>query len=568
MKDYFEAEMRHLLDSAQDFAEAYPEQASMLNLTSVKDRDPYVERLLEGMAYLTAQVRQRIDDSVPELSESLLNQLNPALCRDYPAHCIVEVQHQAQSKECNNLARGARISSAKVGPEQTECTFSTTRDTVARPLTLHQVRSEKRLSGGVNLRFTLRKPNGVAWQDLNTNTVPIYIYADWPLAYGLFELLTHPDSHAQAFQGSRQWPVMLSSGNLSEQPGMLPETGREHSAYSLLHDYFCARERFLFVALEGMEQIDLTDDADEVDIVIESPVPLPQGHNVSDRTLRLNCVPTINLFPAQAEPVSYTHKRAEYALRVDHTYHGVAHVYAVKELSGRDPRSGQVRAYQPLHAMRYRTPDACTYREQSRLDSIGQRQTFLTLHQGANAREEVLSIDVLANNAQLPRRHIELAEIMSQSPEVPKDLTLCNITRPSRMLSPPPLQDFQWQLVSLLSSSLSALDTADKLRHMLSLFDWTEQVENRNRIQAIDSLNSALRHQINQGALCQVVQLTLEINESGFSSRSDMYLFGTVLHHFFTAFANVTEFVETRIVALPSYKEWSWKPSIGKKAVL
>ncbi|MEJ2073015.1 MAG: type VI secretion system baseplate subunit TssF [Reinekea sp.] len=71
-REYFEAEMRSLQDLAQEFAEAYPEQASMLNLNTVKDRDPYVERLLEGMAFLTSQIRHRLDDSIPEISQALL----------------------------------------------------------------------------------------------------------------------------------------------------------------------------------------------------------------------------------------------------------------------------------------------------------------------------------------------------------------------------------------------------------------------------------------------------------------------------------------------------------------
>ena len=52
MREYFESEMRLLHEAAADFAKAHPEQARMLNLAEVRDRDPYVERLLEGMAFI------------------------------------------------------------------------------------------------------------------------------------------------------------------------------------------------------------------------------------------------------------------------------------------------------------------------------------------------------------------------------------------------------------------------------------------------------------------------------------------------------------------------------------
>jgi type VI secretion system protein ImpG len=70
MREYFEAEMRLLHQAAQAFAEAYPEQAGLLNLKTLRDRDPHIERLLEGVAYLTGQIRQRIDNDFPDISEN------------------------------------------------------------------------------------------------------------------------------------------------------------------------------------------------------------------------------------------------------------------------------------------------------------------------------------------------------------------------------------------------------------------------------------------------------------------------------------------------------------------
>src|SRR5579871_1595468 len=95
MKKYFETEMRCLRESAQAFAEAYPEQAAMLNLTAWHDQDPYIERLLEGVAYLTAQIRQRIDDDIPDFCETLLAQLAPDLLRPFPSATIMQFNSRA-----------------------------------------------------------------------------------------------------------------------------------------------------------------------------------------------------------------------------------------------------------------------------------------------------------------------------------------------------------------------------------------------------------------------------------------------------------------------------------------
>lgn len=571
MKEYFEAEMRQLLESAQDFAEAYPEQARMLNLNAVKDRDPYVERLLEGMAYLTAQVQQRIDDSVPELSEALLNQLHPALCRDYPSHCVVQFDPGATPKGVSDMPAQRTLKAVKghkTDDESPTCQFRTSTAVRVHPLRLVQVESEETKDAGTDLTLRFECPPGLDWADLDLPQLPLFLHGDWGLVYSLFELLTRSDTQAQLHQGAYLQPVELSTGEWAELPGVLPETGQEHAAFSLLHDYFCARERFLFVNLRGLQLTQLDPSNPTFDLRIRSQVALPAGHQLTARNLQLNCTQAVNLFPAEAEPQQHRHQRASRVLCVENAHRGSAQVYRVTSVQGRDLVSGDVRRYHPLHAMRYRDDNDATYCEQSRRVGADQRQVQLVVDQGQDIREEALSIDVLASNEQLPRRLFGIGEFNGDATQLPEGVTATNLTRPSRMQSPPALHDHQWQLVSLMSLTLSALDNADKLQQVLGLFDWSDQLDNRHRIRAISSLHQALQHRIENGALCQIVCMTLEIDERGFSSRSDLFLMGTVLHQFFGALASVSDFVETRVVALPSYKEWTWKACTGQKAVL
>ncbi|MDX1473114.1 MAG: type VI secretion system baseplate subunit TssF, partial [Reinekea sp.] len=102
---------------------------------------------------------------------------------------------------------------------------------------------------------------------------------------------------------------------------------------------------------------------------------------------------------------------------------------------------------------------------------------------------------------------------------------------------------------------------------MLMLFDWTDLPENQRKIEAIAGIRTKTTHRLRRGVLFQGLEIRIELNESGYSSVADMYLFGSVLHQFFSAFANMTEFVQTRVVQLPSYKEWTWSPVFGNKAL-
>src|SRR5690606_41400294 len=53
----------------KEFAERNPRLAPFL---AVEGQDPDVERLLEGFAFLTGRLRQKLDDELPELTHSLM----------------------------------------------------------------------------------------------------------------------------------------------------------------------------------------------------------------------------------------------------------------------------------------------------------------------------------------------------------------------------------------------------------------------------------------------------------------------------------------------------------------
>ena len=61
---YYEEELRFLQEGGQEFAEAFPERARHLNITTIEDRDPYVERLFEGFhRVVTSDARAPVDAS-------------------------------------------------------------------------------------------------------------------------------------------------------------------------------------------------------------------------------------------------------------------------------------------------------------------------------------------------------------------------------------------------------------------------------------------------------------------------------------------------------------------------
>ncbi|WP_198363063.1 type VI secretion system baseplate subunit TssF, partial [Burkholderia ubonensis] len=112
---YYEAEMRYLRESGKEFAKAHPDRARLLNLDRVGDRDPYVERLFEGFAFLTGRLRQKLDDELPELTEGLVSLLWPHYLRMIPSLSVVELIPLAEKLQKTEIVpAGVPVRSAPI----------------------------------------------------------------------------------------------------------------------------------------------------------------------------------------------------------------------------------------------------------------------------------------------------------------------------------------------------------------------------------------------------------------------------------------------------------------------
>ncbi|HOL64516.1 MAG TPA: type VI secretion system baseplate subunit TssF, partial [Accumulibacter sp.] len=58
---HYNRELLHLREMGAEFAKAFPKIAGRLSMDGLEVADPYVERLLEGTAYLAARIQLKLD---------------------------------------------------------------------------------------------------------------------------------------------------------------------------------------------------------------------------------------------------------------------------------------------------------------------------------------------------------------------------------------------------------------------------------------------------------------------------------------------------------------------------
>src|SRR5215467_12070911 len=131
---YYQGELTYLRELGKEFAEVNPSIGALL---AERSGDPDVERLLEGFAFLTARVRERIDDGVPEIVQSLCQLLLPHYLRPVPATSILELlPQQGALRGRIKIPRGAEVASQPV--DGVSCRFQTTSDIDLLPATLQE----------------------------------------------------------------------------------------------------------------------------------------------------------------------------------------------------------------------------------------------------------------------------------------------------------------------------------------------------------------------------------------------------------------------------------------------
>jgi type VI secretion system protein ImpG len=585
MGKYFDTEMRLLQEAAQDFARAFPEKARMLGLQDIKDRDPYVERLLEGMAFLTAEVKQRIDDDVPELAEAFLSHVRPYFLRPFPSCCIMQFSPRpGQMRQTTTLPKGTNLTSKGVtlpdhaqrgGGERLTCGFRTTSDVTLQPMRLASFQLATAFHGRQEIRLHFQLDHDVTPDQLDLDTIKLYLHGDPATAMALYRAMTaKAEEVSVTFPGETVRPFLLGRRNaivpchLDAENLLTPSSGRGFLGFHLLHEYFCFREKYQFVALRNLKNVSWPKKCCEFLVHIQLAEALSEEFRLSKENFRLHCAPAINLFESTSEPVSLTHKQTEYPVVADVNHPAGIMVYSVNGVTGNLPATGKTHAYSALPSFNHRSGSDRFYHVSHRVREGRRPMTWLSIGGVMTEKQEILSCDITACNGVVPREHLQIRDIKAPSQEFPSNVTCENITRPSRLLTPPDRPGYRLALVAHLTVSYNSLSSIDSFRQLLSLYDWSDLEQSNKRIRGISQIRVSPLNRVYRGALLRGMDIQLSMDEKEYISPADAYMFGTILHHFFSMYATINAFVQTGCRLSPSRSEMTWEPLLGENFLI
>jgi len=157
----YNTELRHLREMAGEFAREYPKIAGRLGMDrEAKEAcpDPYVERLLEGFAWLAARVHLKLDAEFPRFTQALLETVYPHYLSPVPSMAVVRFEIDPQQPVLTAgvpIPRGTSLKSNLGKGERTPCIFQTAHEVKLLPLKVLEARYFTRDVQELNLPLEL-----------------------------------------------------------------------------------------------------------------------------------------------------------------------------------------------------------------------------------------------------------------------------------------------------------------------------------------------------------------------------------------------------------------------------
>ncbi|MHB9801206.1 type VI secretion system baseplate subunit TssF [Pseudomonas sp. MT3] len=590
---YYQSELTALRQLGRRFSERSPALAPFL---AQAGRDPDVERLLEGFAFLTGRLRQKLDDELPELTHSLMHLLWPNYMRPLPAFSILQFDPQANAGPALQVPRETPVESKPI--DDVSCRFRTCFPTEVTALQTAGVNYSVKGEGAIlSLRLEMSCPGHLG--ELDLLRLRLHLAGERYISQMLYLcLLNNLDSIELVPLNERQQPLLdaqdrpltlrlpgerVQPVGFAEDEAMIPYPLNTFRGYRFLQEYFAFQDKFLFVDLLGLDRLNELTEAQlketrGLEIRFDIHRSGIQRLRPTLDNLKLHCTPIVNLFKHDALPIRLDGKQDEYLLlpaEFDAQHCGV---FAVESVTGWSPGGIGHQDYVLFesfeHDASFDVPTARPHysvRQRTSLLHEG-LDTYLSFGIRDHESHETLSIELTCTNQNLPRR-LKLGDICLPSDQTPDSLRFRNITPVTPSYAPPLNRDFLWKLISNMSLNYLSLANVEALKVILETYDLpryydqhAEKVSKR-LLGGLKSINHQHVDRLHRGLPVRGLRTELTVDPEGYICEGDLFVFASVLNEFFALYASLNSYHELRVKSTQG-EVYQWTPRMGQQPLL
>jgi type VI secretion system protein ImpG len=617
----YNTELRHLREMAGEFAREYPKIAGRLAIDRDAKEicpDPYVERLLEGFAWLAARVHLKLDAEFPRFTQALLETVYPHYLSPVPSMAVVRFEIDPQQPALAAgvpIPRGTSLKSNLGKGERTACVFQTAHQVTLLPLRVLEARYFTRDLQELNLpaelnaraafRIRLQTTGGQLFEKVNLERLTLYARGADDLAGTIYEQifarrlgLVLQSVTEQGKQLASLPSASIQRLGFAPEQALLPPSPRGFEGYRLLREYFALPQRFLFFELAGLAEAVKRCKGDQLDLII----PLKEQETALERRVdascfELFCTPAINLFSKVLDRISISEGFYEFHVVPDRNRTTDFEIFELELVTGYGATPGEEQEFRPFYLAKdtdtgagayytsNRAPRMLTANERitGKKSSYAGTELFLSLVDANsapyNSSLRELGIKGLCTNRHLP---IQMAVGVGRTDftmglSAPVNSIRC-VTGPTLPKPSATEGRFFWRLISHLSLNyLTLVDSAKGdegaagLRDLLKLYiEDTDHLGTR-QIEGLLTVKSKpiVRRVAAPGPIsfARGLEITLTFDEVAFEG-TGAFILGAVLEQFFAKYVSLNSFTETVVRTKQRGEIMRWPTRMGIRQIL
>lgn len=622
----YESELAFLRDMGGEFAAEFPKIASRLDLGSTEVADPYVERLLEGFAFLAARIQLKMEAEFPTFTQSLLQMVYPHYLAPTPSMAVVRLQPDPVAirgvPNGVELPAGTELRSLLGTQDQTNCEFRTGHPVRLLPIELSEAEyiaspaavaalglpEQRGVKAAIRLR--LKAAGDMPFAKVGLERLSLFLGGPDGSRERLYEQLlanvaaihvrpgTPPGARPAPWR--ERLPVSaIQARGFAAQDALLPRAPQSFDGYRLLQEYYAMPERFLFVDIAGLDRAVARCATSELDVVLlltRSETALARSFGTDH--LSLFCTPAVNLFPRRSDRINLVEREAEHLIVPDRMRPLDYEVFSVQAVEGYAADGSPPLPFLPFyhindlsrHAghgsyyMLRRQPRQLSSRSRQRgprSSYLGHETLIALVGPGAaplghSLRQ--LGLDLLCTNRDLPlsmptgKQHTDFTITVSAPVANARCVVGPTAPRPCRADG-----DYAWRFISHLGLNyLSLTDTdaaqgAAALRELLRLYVPSATSPAARQLEGLLSVTShpVVRRIPGAGpvAVGRGLEVSLLMDEQA-SGETSGVLLAAVLSRFFAKYVSLNGFTETVLRSAGRGEVMRWPMQIGQRPLL
>ncbi|WP_299002087.1 type VI secretion system baseplate subunit TssF [uncultured Shewanella sp.] len=566
---FFEKEISFLKKDVAQFSRKYPELAKKLNVHGSSIEDPDISRLIESVALLNARVHQKMEDDYPNLVRQLIRMLFPQVVCPLPSYSIMEFKVSEKSSAVERVPEGSLFT---VKDDGVETHFSTCADLDLFPIDLYKVeifeapfnlyKPDKAVFSQSLLKVSFRSQDG---ETLISNIIgdELVFYLDGELqdSYRLYDIIFSELDCMVLSVGKLEDGIELGCEcvqpySIEKEINILPYPVQGFGALSAINEFFNYTDKLRFISIDISSFKHKLGNANEMSLYMYfKNIPLALSRTITKDSFKLNCVPVVNLYPLEAEPLRVSGNKMKNTVITDVT-NSYVHTFSIDEI--KDISTGKGNKVTALYEDKYYDVESdLHYLFEQNISVSGEFKTHVTLVGSSKKnildKERVFSVKVKAMMT-------DKVSLLSSQSDV-NCLSALTLNYQPRMLKKPSsslmnvLNDnVSWDLIQHLNLNLSVIFSSCspviELKNILSIYNRNDKAKNESWINSIVSLKmervvSPARIS-NKSCYVQGSRIEMELNKSELNT-GGLFIFIHTLDYFFSWFCGFNSFTQLDI---------------------